>query len=140
MTATIILYIFLLAAEAADAAEAAEAADAADAAEALTAAPDFVTGPCWRLPLAIPLPASRGACTALAAALADAAGIAALAESALLAAAASTFAAGAGVCAMAVPIVIVATATVIMNLFIEFFILLPILKFECAVEYRYVCP
>ncbi len=137
-------YIFLLAAEAAEAA--AEAADAAvdaadaavDAAGAAAAAPDLVTGACCLFPLAIPVAESRGAATTLAAelaaALAAAAGAAVFVDAALLAAAASTFAAGAGVCAMAVPIVMVATATVIMNLFIEFFILLPILKFECAVE------
>jgi hypothetical protein len=137
----------LLAADAEEAAGVALGADAAEAADA-AAAPGFVTGACWRLPLAMPEPASRGATIALAAALADAAGIAAFAEAALLAAAASTFTAGAGVCvvvgagvcAIAVPIEIVATATVIINLLIEFFILLPILKSECAVENHYVCP
>jgi hypothetical protein len=144
----------LLAADAEEAAGVALGADAAEAAEAAdaAAAPGFVTGACWRLPLAMPEPASRGAtialAAALAAALADAAGTAAFAGAALLAAAASTFAAGAGVCAVvgagvcaiAVPIEIVATATVIINLLIEFFILLPIVKSECAVENHYVCP
>jgi hypothetical protein len=127
-------------------------AEAAEAAEA--AASVFIIGLCCLLPLAMPLAASRGATTALAAALADAlaagiaAGIAALAEVALLAAAASTLAAGAaagawaGVCANAVPIVIEATATVIIIFFMEIFISIPIVKSEClcAVGDHYVCP